>query len=97
YAGLTWMRQPHYFMGLYPYTYSAGLTVGTVVSDKIFKGELDPNDWIEVLKAGGTKSPLELAQMVGVDLSTPKPLEDAIQFISDTIDEIESLTKELNK
>ena len=31
---LTWMRQPHY-MGLYPYTYSAGLTIGTVVSQKI--------------------------------------------------------------
>lgn len=29
---LTWMRQPHYYMGLYSYTYSAGLTIGTVVS-----------------------------------------------------------------
>lgn len=95
YAGLTWMRQPHYFMGLYPYTYSAGLTVGTVVSDKIYKGELDPNDWIEVLKAGGTKKPLDLAKMVGVDLSTDKPLKDAIRFISNTIDEIESITKSL--
>ena len=95
YAGLTWMRQPHYFMGLYPYTYSAGLTVGTVVSDKIYKGELDPKEWIEVLKAGGTKKPLDLAKMVGVDLSTTKPLEDAIKFISDTIDEIEKLTNEL--
>jgi len=95
YAGLTWMRQPHYFMGLYPYTYSAGLTVGTVVSDKIYKGELDPNEWINVLKAGGTKSPLELAKMVGVDLSTEKPLKDAVKFISDTIDEIEKLTNSL--
>ena len=32
---LTWMRQPHYYMGLYSYTYSAGLTIGTVVSQKI--------------------------------------------------------------
>lgn len=95
YAGLTWMRQPHYFMGLYPYTYSAGLTVGTVVADQIYKGELDPNDWIEVLKAGGTKKPLDLAKMVGVDLSTDKPLKDAIKFISDTIDEIEAITKTL--
>lgn len=29
---LTWMRQPHYYMGLYSYTYSAGLTIGTVIS-----------------------------------------------------------------
>ena len=32
---LTWMRQPHYYMGLYSYTYSAGLTIGTVVSQKL--------------------------------------------------------------
>jgi len=97
YAGLTWMRQPHYYMGLYPYTYSAGLTIGTVVSGKIFNKEIEPEAWLEVLKAGGTKSPQELANMVGVDVSTEKPLEDAIKFISDTIDEIESLTKDLEK
>ena len=34
---LTWMRQPHYYMGLYSYTYSLGLTIGTVVSQKLNK------------------------------------------------------------
>ena len=34
-AELTWMRQPHYYMGLYSYTYSAGLTIGTVVSQRL--------------------------------------------------------------
>ena len=34
-AELTWMRQPHYYMGLYSYTYSAGLTIGTVVAQKL--------------------------------------------------------------
>lgn len=34
-ASLTWMRQPHYYMGLYPYTYSAGLTASTAMSQQI--------------------------------------------------------------
>ena len=34
-AELTWMRQPHYYMGLYSYTYSAGLTIATQVSKRI--------------------------------------------------------------
>ena len=34
-AALTWMRQPHYYMGLYSYTYSAGLTVATQVCKRI--------------------------------------------------------------
>ena len=87
-AGLTWMRQPHYFMGLYPYTYSAGLTLGTKVSKMIENKTIEPEDWINVLKAGGTKTPLELAKMVGVDLSTDQMLNEVIEEISAIIDDI---------
>ena len=92
YAGLTWMRQPHYFMGLYPYTYSAGLSIGTVVAKNILNQTLDPKSWIEVLKRGGTKTPLELTQMVGLDLSSDQVLMGAIDFISQTIDDIITLS-----
>ena len=87
-AGLTWMRQPHYFMGLYPYTYSAGLTLGTKVSKLIENKTIKPEDWIQVLKAGGTKTSLELAKMVGVDLSTDQTLTEVIEEISRIIDDI---------
>lgn len=87
-AGYTWMRQPHYFMGLYPYTYSAGLTLGTKVSKMIETKAIEPQAWIEVLKAGGTKTPLELAQMVGVDLSTDHVLIEVIDEISSIIDDL---------
>src|SRR5690554_649329 len=97
YAGLTWMRQPHYFMGLYPYTYSAGLTISTNAFNKIQNNEITYNDWLEVLKAGGTKKPLDLALMVGVDLKTEKPLLDTIKTISEMIDEIVEITNKINK
>jgi oligoendopeptidase F len=87
-AGLTWMRQPHYFMGLYPYTYSAGLTLGTKVSKMIENKTIQPQDWINVLKAGGTKTPLELAKMVGVDLTTDQTLTEVIEEISKIIEDI---------
>src|SRR5690606_7416477 len=88
-AELTWMRQPHYYMGLYPYTYSAGLTVATEVSKRILnEGQVAIDDWKEVLKAGGTKDPVELAQMAGVDITTDKPLLDTIAHIGNIIDEI---------
>lgn len=92
YAGLTWMRQPHYFMGLYPYTYSAGLTIATAVVKKVNEGKLDIERWKDVLRAGGTKNPLELAKMVDVDLSTKQPLLDTISYVSDMVDEIERIT-----
>jgi|SRR5690554_385055 len=95
YAGLTWMRQPHYFMGLYPYTYSAGLTIATNAFNKIKAGDISYSDWLKVLEAGGTKEPLELAKMVGVDLKTEKPLMDTIKTISNMIDEIIDITSKL--
>ncbi|MFA7533921.1 MAG: oligoendopeptidase F [Tissierellaceae bacterium] len=95
-AELTWMRQPHYYMGLYPYTYSAGLTVATEVSHRILnEGQKALDDWKEVLKAGGTKTPVELAQMAGVDITTEKPLLHTIEHIGNIIDEIIQLTDEI--
>ena len=95
-AELTWMRQPHYYMGLYPYTYSAGLTIATQVSQRILQeGQVAVDDWLDVLKAGGTKSPVELAKMAGVDITTEKPLRDTIAYIGSLIDQLEELTKEI--
>lgn len=97
-AELTWMRQPHYYMGLYSYTYSAGLTIGTQMCNRLtHEGEIAAKEWIEVLKAGGTKTPIELAAMVGIDITTDKPLRDTIAFIGEAIDEIERLTEELDE
>jgi len=92
-AELTWMRQPHYYMGLYSYTYSAGLTIGTVVAQKI-KNEGQPavNAWLNTLRAGGSKSPVELAKMAGVDITTEAALKSTIAYISKLVNEVEALT-----
>ncbi len=97
-AELTWMRQPHYYMGLYPYTYSAGLTIATAMSKRVLnEGQPAVDDWLKVLKAGGTKSPVELAQMAGVDITTEKPLQETIDYIGELVDELEKLTNEIEE
>ena len=45
-------------------------------------------DWLELLKSGGSKTPLESAMIIGADISTAKPLRDTIQFLSDTVEQI---------
>jgi len=95
-AELTWMRQPHYYMSLYSYTYSAGLTIATQVSQRILKeGQTAIDDWKAVLTAGSSKKPVELAKMAGVDITTDKPLLDTITYIGNIIDEIIKLTDEI--
>ncbi|MDO5047046.1 MAG: oligoendopeptidase F [Anaerococcus sp.] len=96
-AELTWMRQPHYYMGLYPYTYSAGLTIGTIISDKIVNGDdEDRKRWLDVLKLGGSMGPIDLAKAAGVDMSKSEPIEKAIDFIGSIIDQIDELLKDLD-
>ncbi|MFP4925197.1 M3 family metallopeptidase, partial [Staphylococcus pseudintermedius] len=95
-AELTWMRQPHYYMGLYSYTYSAGLTIGTIMAQRIKnEGETAVQDWLNTLSAGGSMSPVELAQLAGIDVTTDQPLKDTIAYIGELVDELESLTTEI--
>ena len=96
-AALTWMRQAHYYMGLYSYTYSAGLVISTAGYLHLKNDENGARDWLELLKSGGSKTPLELAMIIGADISTDKPLRDTIQFLSDTVDQIIAYSKELGK
>ncbi len=97
-AALTWMRQPHYYMGLYSYTYSAGLTIATQVCKRIEKeGVCAVEDWKKVLAAGSTLDPADLSALAGVDITTDTPLSDTISYIGGIIDEIERLTEELEQ
>jgi len=93
-ASLTWMRQPHYYMGLYPYTYSAGLTISTAVASKLHEDpETIVKNWLEVLKAGGTLTPLELAKKAGVDMSNPEPIREAVKYVGALVEELIELYK----
>ncbi|HDR7733106.1 TPA: oligoendopeptidase F [Bacillus thuringiensis] len=89
-AGLTWMRQPHYYMGLYSYTYSAGLTASTAVAQMIKdEGQSAIDRWLDVLRAGGTMKPLELMKHAGIDMSKPDAIRQAVSYVGSLIDELE--------
>lgn len=90
-VGRTWMRQPHYYMGLYPYTYSAGLTIATQAYLKWKDGVLSIDQWKEFLKKGAGDV-VDIAKVAGVDITTDKPLKDTIHFLDESIDRIIELS-----
>ena len=91
-ADLYWMRQPHYYMGLYPYTYAVGLTASTILAERFAAGETALiEDWIRVLSEGAGKSPLALFRAVGLDMDTPEPYRRAIRHVGAIIDELETV------
>ncbi|MDN6626926.1 MAG: oligoendopeptidase F, partial [Pisciglobus halotolerans] len=83
---LTWMRQPHYYMGLYPYTYSAGLTIATQSFLKIKSGESTIEDWLDYLYLGGQEVPLEATKVANVDVGSDQALIDTIDYLDESVD-----------
>lgn len=97
-AGLTWMRQSHYYMGLYSYTYSAGLTIATQAYLKVLEeGQPAVDRWLEYISLGDQKAPMDAAKVAGVDVTTAEPLHNTIKFLNDTVDKVIALTEELNR
>ncbi|GEK92026.1 oligoendopeptidase F [Alkalibacterium kapii] len=96
-AELTWMRQIHYYMGLYPYTYSAGLTIATQAFLKTKSGEESVDGWLEFLALGGSKAPAEATKVAGVDITTDQPLKDTINYLDESVDRIIELTEEIDQ
>lgn len=91
-AGLIWMRQPHYYSGLYPYTYSAGLTIGTAMAKQLEeRPEEVVETWLETLSLGASLSAQELAKHAGVDISIDQPLKDTIAYVGALVDKLEEL------
>jgi oligoendopeptidase F len=89
-ARLTWIRQPHYYMGLYPYTYAAGLTCSVAVAERIREeGQPAVERWLQALKAGGTLKPMELMALAGVDMMDPNTIRRAVAYVGSLIDELE--------
>lgn len=87
-AELTWTRQPHYYMGLYPFTYQAGLSIAT----NVFKHLMDGDERIltpykEVLASGGHYLPKEWAERLGVDIEGDF-IKNTIDFIGEIVDKI---------
>jgi oligoendopeptidase F len=97
-AKLTWMRQPHYYMGLYPFTYSVGISASTVIAERIQKeGQSVGRQWTEVLKQGGSMNGLDLFKMAGVDMSTTENLKKAIAKVGTIVDELEESFQLMSK
>jgi len=89
---LEWARIPHFYTSFYVYKYATGISAAASLSRQILEeGQPAVNRYINFLSSGGSDYPLELLKRAGVDLSTPKPVEDAMKEFERTLDEMEKL------
>jgi oligoendopeptidase F len=90
-----WMRIPHFYYDFYVYQYATGMSAATAISARILNEE-DGSDkirenYINFLKEGGSKYPLELLKDVGIDMSSPEPIRKALEVYEEHLDKMEKL------
>ena len=85
-----WMHEAHYYMGMYPYTYSAGLSAAVAMAQCVREeGEPAVERWLAFLKAGGSRGPLELFADAGIDMADPGTLSRAVAHVGSLVDQLE--------
>jgi oligoendopeptidase F len=91
-AGNGWSRIPHFYRSFYVYKYATGFSAAISLTKQILEeGQPAVDRYLNFLKSGSTKAPLELLKDAGVDMSSPKPIEDTIKMFDELVTELENL------
>ena len=92
---LEWARIPHFYYNFYVYQYATGFSAAIALSQKILhEGESAVSAYKKnFLSAGCSKDPVSILKDAGVDMSTKKPIEEALQLFDSLIDEMEALMR----
>ena len=86
------LRIPHFYSAFYVYKYATGISAAVALSERVLSGESGSVDaYLNFLRSGGSKFPLEALKIAGVDMTTPAPIESALQLFERRLDELESL------
>lgn len=91
-VGMIWSTFSHLFMDYYVYAYATGISGAHALAGRILRGE--PNaaeDYLGFLKSGSSDYSLNILRKAGVDLATPKPVEETFTVMESYIDRLEEL------
>lgn len=91
---LEWARIPHFYYNYYVYQYATGFSAASALSHKILTEKQPAIDaYLDYLKAGSSDYPIDVLKKAGVDMSTPKATNDALNLFEQRLNELEELLK----
>lgn len=91
---MEWARIPHFYYDYYVFQYATGYAAAIALSRRILdEGAAAVHDYLGFLSGGCSKSPIELLKGAGVDMTSPKPVEQALKLFGELLDEMEALTE----
>ncbi len=92
---MEWARIPHFYYNYYVFQYATGYSAAIALSRRILKeGEPAVRDYLNFLSGGCSKSPIDLLKGAGVDMTSPEPVNQALELFGQLLDEMEELMKD---
>ena len=86
-------RIPHFYFAFYVYKYATGISAAYALANKVLNGGNEElSAYLNFLKSGGSKFPIDLLKGAGVDMSSPEPIETALKKFGELVGELQSLT-----
>ena len=93
---MEWARIPHLYYNYYVFQYATGYSAAIALSRKILaEGESAVADYLGFLSGGCSKSPIDLLKGAGVDMTSPEPVNQALNLFGQLLDEMEVLMEQL--
>ena len=95
YIAMEWARIPHFYYNYYVFQYATGYSAAIALSRKILaEGESAVKDYLGFLSGGCSKTPIDLLKGAGVDMTSPEPVNQALELFGKLLEEMEELTRE---
>lgn len=88
-----WSRIPHFYYNFYVYKYATSFCASQIFIGRIFEDAAGVGKYLDLLKAGGSRPPLELIRNAGVDLENPETLTGAFESFGRTVQELRAELK----
>jgi oligoendopeptidase F len=86
------LRIPHFYSAFYVYKYATGLSAAVALTQRVLGHEPDSvAAYLNFLRSGGSKFPLDALKAAGVDMSTPAPIESTLRLFETRVRELEAL------
>jgi oligoendopeptidase F len=86
------LRIPHFYRAFYVYKYATGLSAAVALSRMVLAGGAKERDrYLNFLKSGGSKFPLDLLKDAGVNMTKPEPVATTMAHLKDLVVELDSL------
>lgn len=90
--GHEWAYIPHFYRNFYVYQYATCIAAAAYFSQSVLNGGVKERDnYLSVLKAGGSDYPVEILKRAGLDMTTPAPYQALVKLLKDTLDQTEAL------